>query len=218
LTLLIYIHKAQAQTYNDARLWLSLNIQKKLTKKFSVNFTESLRMHENYTQVGQIYSDLGMKYKISKKWKIEGHYRLSKNRKNHESFSLRSRFYADLAYKQKVGKRLEFTLRTRYQRQYTNYNRSIEGRTPQDHLRFKLTMNIDLNKRYTPYVAGELFYQLSNTVYKNKFDQTRYFVGVLYDIDKKKQIDVHYIINSRYNSNNIPAMNYILSLNYYYSF
>ncbi|MFL5728200.1 MAG: DUF2490 domain-containing protein [Cytophagaceae bacterium] len=216
--LLLCAAQIQAQHYNDARLWLSGNVQKKLSNKFSANFTESVRMYENYTQLGQVYSDFGLRYKISKNWRVAGHVRLSKNRKNQETFTSRIRFYADVAYKQKAGKFLDFVFRARYQSQYTDYNRSKNGHSPSNHLRLKTTMNFDLNKRYTPYLAGELFFQRSYSDNKNRFDQTRFSAGLLYDIDKKNQVDVHYMVNTNFNNNNQGARYYVLSLNYYYSF
>jgi hypothetical protein len=211
--------------YNDARLWLSANVQKKLNRKTSLLFSESVRMYENYSQLGQVYSDFGLRHKLSKNWRIAVHYRYSKRRQNvvsnknigDEIFRNGHRFYADIIYKHKVGNMLDFSFRGRYQRQYIDPFTSLRGNRPKSHLRLKLTMNIDFGKRYKPYVAGELYYQLSNTVYKNRFDRTRYFAGILYDIDKRKQIDIHYMLIRGYNIN-VPIRYYVLSLNYYYSF
>jgi hypothetical protein len=211
--------------YNDARLWLSANVQKKLNTKTSLLFTEGLRFYENYSQLGQIYSEFGLKHKISENWRIAIYYRYSRRRQNvvsdnnigDEIFRNGHRFYADIIYKHELNNILDFTFRGRYQKQYIDPFSSLRGSTPRKHLRFKITMNIDLGKRYKPYLAGELYYQLSNSVNKNRFDRTRYYAGFIYDIDKRKQIDFHYILIQGYNSK-VPTRYYVLSMNYYYSF
>jgi hypothetical protein len=203
--------------YNDARLWLTGNIKKNISPKTSLYFTQGLRLIENYTSVGTVFSDFGVKYRLGEKWRVSGHYRFSKRRNNAEYFRTSHRFYADLAYKQKLGGKLDFTFRGRYQSQFTDYNRRERGHTPKNHIRFKTTMEIDLDKRYTPYLAVEVFYQLTKSRFQNKFDNSRYTAGIVYDINKKNQLDIHYMIIRGLNTEN-PGRYYVLSLNYFYSF
>jgi hypothetical protein len=216
LILLLSIRHTHAQ-YNDARLWLSGNIKKSIGTNTSLHFSQGLRLIENYTRVGTVLSDFGIKYRIGEKWRVSAHYRFSKRRNNVEYFRTAHRLYFDLAYKQKLGGKFDFTFRGRYQTQYTDYNRSEKGHTPKNHIRFKTTMEIDLDKRYTPYIAAEVFYQLNNSRFQNKFDNSRYTAGVFYDINKKNQVDVHYMIIRGLNTKN-PGRYYVLSLNYFYSF
>jgi hypothetical protein len=174
----------------DFRIWTSINLEKKLSSGFSLLFSETVRFTENASQAGTVFSDFGIRYRLKKKWKITGHYRFSKFNNGGGFFSTGQRFYIDLAYRQKTNTPLSFTFRGRYQSQYIDMYASIDGLLPQKRLRIKTTASYDLEKRYKPYISAELFYELSdNTEYKNRFVNSRYAAGVVYELNKRNSLE-----------------------------
>src|SRR5687768_11202671 len=60
---------------NDAGLWGSINLEKKLTKKWSLHFSEELRLNENFSELGTAYTELTGEYRINKILSVSGGYR-----------------------------------------------------------------------------------------------------------------------------------------------
>jgi hypothetical protein len=179
----------------DFRVWTSINLEKKINSGFSLLFSETVRFTENASRAGTVFSDFGIRYKLKKKWKITGHYRFSKFNNGNNFFSSGHRFYIDIAYRQKTNTPLSFTFRGRYQSQYTDMYTSNNGLIPQKRLRVKATASYDLERRYKPYISGELFYELSdNTEYRNQFVNSRYAAGVVYELNKRNSLDIYYLL------------------------
>jgi hypothetical protein len=179
----------------DFRVWTGFNLEKKIAPKFSILFTQTFRIAENSTQLETVFSDLGLRYKLSKKWRISGHYRFIKFKNDNRYFSTGHRFYIDLAYRQKTGTPLSFNFRIRYQSRYTDMFTTEYGLIPQNRFRFKTTMTCDLEKRYKPYASIEFFYELSaNTEYKNNFVNSRYAAGIVYELNKRNNLDIYYLL------------------------
>jgi hypothetical protein len=196
----------------DARLWLGLNLEKKITSKFSILFSETVRFSENVSQAGTIFSDFGLRYKFTKKWRVTGHYRYSKFNNGDHTYSNGSRFYIDLAYKQKTDWPLTFIFRGRYQSQYTDMYTSKKGLIPKNRLRLKATMVYELKKRYKPYISMEYFCDLSsNSIYRNQLVNSRYAGGIVYELNKRNSLDIYGLLIRGINVRN-PNRFYVLGL------
>lgn len=192
---------------NDAGLWLSLNVEKKITTRCTAVLSEEIRLNENISEVGSAFTDVGIQYKVFKRIFVSGNYRFIQNRNLDDSYSFRHRYYFDVAGKFKFNK-LNATLRERFESQYKNLQSSENGKLPDNKLRSKLTLKFDLNKRYTPYLSGELFYQLNNPQ-GNEIDKTRYTLGVDYETNKFFSFAVFYFINMKHNVKN-PLTEYVI--------
>jgi hypothetical protein len=205
---------AAAQT-NDAQLWTSFNLEKKLNKKLSAALSEEFRFTENITELGTYFTDLSLSWKISKNWRFGGGHRFTCKRNLDDSYSKRNRFYIDLAYRNKIDK-LSITIRGRLQSVYVDYNSSPTGHDPLYYNREKLTLKYDLEKRYTPYVNAEMFLPLQSEdpLYINAM---RYCAGIEYAFDKRNSLDVYYMIQREYNVKN-PETDFVTGIGYYYSF
>lgn len=200
---------------NDMQLWTNLSIEKKLTKTFSLNFSEEVRFYDNISEVGQFFSDVGGTYKISKSWRLSVNYRFTNKRQLNDSYSKRHRYYIDLSCRKKMEK-IVVLFRTRFQSQYTDVFCSLTGKIPEYYSRNKLTLKFDLDKKYTPYLSAELFYQLNNPE-GNDIDNMRYSVGLEYQFNKRTGLDFFYMIQQEYNVNN-PKRDFVAGIGYQYSF
>ena len=200
----------------DAGLWTSIDISKKLSNGYTVSISEELRFNENVTELGTAFIEIGISHKIFKHLTGSIAYRFIQAKRMDDSYSIRHRLFIDLAYRIKY-KKVIFTLRERLQSQVKDVQSSDAGFSPQyTSLRSKLTVKYDTDKKYTPWLACEMFYQLSNPE-GNEIDNMRYSLGVDYKFNKKNSMSLFYLINEEVNLNN-PLTSYIIGVNYSYSF
>ena len=199
----------------DAGLWSSVNLEKKITQKLTAGLSEELRFNENITELGTAFTEIGVDYKFYKFVSLGISYRFIQKRRVDDFYSTRHRYNIDLSLKYKI-KKISVSLRERFQTQYADVNTSEDGKIAERYLRNKLTLKYDLDKKYTPYISCELFYQLSNPE-GNEFDNIRYAAGFNYEFNKKMSVDLFYLINKEFHVND-PWTEYISGIGFNYSF
>jgi Protein of unknown function (DUF2490) len=180
--------KTQAQTEGTA-LWSSISIEKKIGKKFAIELHGQSRMVENITYTQTYLGELGLSYKIHKNWEITGYYRYIQRRKNElKEFKRRDRFYADLVFDHKIWK-LKFANRLRYQNQFRD-NDGGESEFDSSYLRNKIELSYPNKSKFTPYISGDLFYEIGG-----KIDQIRPKAGVSFKFNKHHSVDASVFSN-----------------------
>jgi hypothetical protein len=200
---------------NDAQLWMSVNLEKKLTPAFSILFTQEARLNENMTEVGTIFSEPGVSYRFSRRFKAGMAYRFTLKRRLDDTYERRHSWYIQGLYRESL-KPVQLVFRIRYQSRYDDAFTSVEAAIPENHFRTKLTLKYDLNKKFEPYVYGETFFQTCSTVTQS-FDQLRLCAGIEYSFNRKHMIDLHYLISREYNVKN-PETDYVVGVGYYFVF
>jgi hypothetical protein len=179
--------KNSAAQIDDVGLWTGATLQKQITRKLEGSFEEQLRLNHDVTTINLLLSDIGVAYSVTKKFKAGFHYRfINSNQGNY--YSKRHRFYVDVSYKEKAGS-FSFTLRERIQNQLTDYNSSETGKIPVWVLRSKLTAKIDLDKKYSPYLSGEIYYLLDDPKQRSGITRYRYELGVDYEFNRVHSIN-----------------------------
>ncbi len=181
-----------AQT-NDAGLWASINLEKKINKKFSVQLGEELRFYENYSELGSFFTEASLEYKLNKTFGFSAGYRFTNKRRVDDSYSMRHRFLVNATAKRKF-KQLNAGLRLRYQSQFSDYYSDAEGQIPANYFRAKLAFKYDLNKKYTPFISGELFTN-TNRPEGILMDNYRIEAGIEYEFSKVSSLQLSYIFN-----------------------
>lgn len=214
LVLILSVSKLHAQ-YNDAGLWLGMTIEKKITSSTSLVLSEELRMNENISQVGTVFTDLGLSHKLNKYFSAGLNYRFSLKRNPDAYYGTRHRLYGDITGRYKI-KRVTIVLRERIQSQMENINSSETGRFPQWYLRSKLTVRYSLINKIKPSVAIEVFYQLNNPE-GNEIDNLRYSAGIEYEFNKRHVIEPFYIIQQEIHVNN-PVTDFVSGISYAFTF
>lgn len=219
-SLLLFWMMLQAFNYgysqvNDAQLWTTVGIEKKISKKFSAAFNQEFRFNENITELGTFFSDIGVAYKPHKNWRIEAHYRFCGKKLLDNSYSFRHRYYFDLAYRKKF---YAFTvmLRERFQSQYADVNTSEDGHIPSYYSRTKLSLKYNVTKRIAPYLYSEIFIPLNNPQIKG-IDNTRYGLGLEYEFIKNSTLDLSFTYQRESLVKN-PERDFIFGLGYTFSF
>jgi hypothetical protein len=198
----------------DAGLWLSVNLEKKITPAFTFTFTEEVRMNENITEIGTIFSDFGLAYRLGSRFKISANYRFANKRRIDDSYSNRNSYYFDFTYREKINPLL-FLLRARFQSLYTDIFTSPEGKTPDWYSRIKLTVKLDINARIKPYIYAESFFKM-NDPERIMLSDMRYCAGFEYSFNRLNMVDLFYMIQQEYNVNN-PETYFIIGIGYFFT-
>ena len=104
---------------NDAAVWASINIEKKIAKGFAASLSQECRFNENISELATAFTEIGLEHKIIKRLSFGLSYRFIQSRNMDDSYSLRHRILADLTYRYKLNK-FGFTIRERYQSQVSD--------------------------------------------------------------------------------------------------
>jgi hypothetical protein len=200
---------------NDAGLWASINLEKKMNQKFSLNLTEELRFNENISELGMAFTELEADFKFYKSFSFAMNYRFAQKKQVDNFYSMRHRFGLEFSYKHKI-KKLSIALTEKYQWYYSDIYSSENGKVPDRYLRTKLQVKFNLEKKYTPYVSAELFYFINNPT-GGEINNTRYIAGFEYEFNKKMSVDLYYLINKEINVND-ALTSYVNGIEFNYSF
>jgi hypothetical protein len=191
-----------SQATDDAGLWATFNIDKKVSDKFSLFATEEFRLRENFTRVNLFYTDLGVEYHAAKWLKASLSYRLIEKQIIDDSYSYRHRVMLDLTFKKKFG-RLAISYRNRTQREVRNVQSSENGYLPEWYSRNKVAIKYDVEgKRIAPYIACELRYQIHNPRMVDGdglWSRARYVAGFDFKVNDKNTLGAYYLIQKEWN-------------------
>lgn len=178
---------------NDAGLWASANLSKKISSDFRLTLTEEVRLFENFSEVGAFLTEIGGEYRLSKSFDVGVGYRFTNKKQLDDTYSKRHRYFFSVDYKRK-DKRITTGVRVKYLSQYSDIYSSEDGSVPKNYLRSKLGFKYDTNKKYTPFITGEMFFHVNNPE-GWLFDNYRISAGIEYDLTKRSQVEIRYLIN-----------------------
>lgn len=190
---------------NDAELWTGLSISKKITKKISANLEEQVRINDNISSGKSVFTDLGVSCRFNKSLKISGNYRFINRGRNNGAYWISHRFYADLRYTYKT-KPLIFSYRNRF---YTEIGQEENGLIRENYERNKLELKFDLDKRFRPFIASELYYFVEKAV----FNKVRYTAGIDFNLKNRNELTLFYRIQRKMNETN-PDYSYIIGVGF----
>lgn len=209
LITLLFLMPLIVNAQEGTGLWTGVGIQKKLTKKLSVNLNGQVRLADNISYTKTYLGEVGLSYSLLKGLDISAYYRLINRRKDETSaFKIRQRYYADLSYEYKLGV-IKFDYRLRYQHQF----KDNDGETEFDasYLRNKLEVAIANKSKFTPFVSADLFTEIGG-----KTDQIRPKAGISYKINKQHSVEASVFKNidliDNANSGPIIGLTYKLKL------
>lgn len=190
-----------SQAISDAGLWATFNVEKKMSKRLEVSFTQGYRLKENYTQTNLFYTSVGVSYKPLGFMKVSVSYRTTQKARLDESYSFRHRLTMDVLLKKKFGK-FSASFRQRIQTQVNNVYSSETGQLPAWYAREKVEVGYDLDKPIKPFASVELRYQLNNPrdmELNGTWNRVRYSAGLDYKINEKNAFSLYYMIQRGFN-------------------
>jgi len=171
---------------------LSVDVTKKITKKFSVSFEEEYRTCSNFGMTERFSHDLGLNYKLTKYLKVGGAYNLINFNHEKRGWEIRHRYYFYATGSMDAG-RFSFSLRERFQSTKRQGVKETATRAnPKLYLRSRLKVDYNIRKsKFDPFASVELFHTL-NDPQKNNMDQWRGVAGMEYKLNKKNTFQLYY--------------------------
>jgi hypothetical protein len=184
----------------DSELWSSVGIEKNFKKKFRFSFEQGFRFDQTITHLKSSLSEISFLYKVHDFLRLSTGYRISIR-----DFEVTHRVSGSvtLRYRKKPW---TYSYRAKFQT-------DMEVNDVADHaLRNKVTITHRINKRFSPYAGGEVFYHV---YYKqNKFEKFRLFGGLQYS-KKDNELKVFYLYQREFNIA-FPEQDHIFGLGYGY--
>jgi hypothetical protein len=170
--------------YQDFGTWTKLSSIFKINKKTSWCNKTELRTFDNSRQINQIYSQVSLDRKLSKKLSTSFAWRL-KFINDDYSYTTSNRFHNDLSFRNKISDfKIDFRLRTQYQISNSKINELIE--------RSRLKIQYRVSKKISIYLYDELYF-LMNGDFINSYTKNRFGTGVKYKINKKTSLEFKYL-------------------------
>lgn len=204
-----------SQAVKDAGLWLGVNVEKKLSKRLELSFTEQYRLNENLTQTNLFFTDIGIAVKPFGFMKVAVSYRAIQKYQLDETYSFRHRLMMDITFRKKIGRWIP-SFRQRIQTQVRNVYSSETGKLPEWAVRERFELKYDLDRPFTPYASVEWRFQLKdprNMDLNGTWNRVRYTVGANYKINENNSVSLYYIIQCGFNIPE-PQNVYITGLSY----
>lgn len=211
----------QSRVVSDAGMWTTFTIQKQLAKRWELAIDEEFRLRDNFQRINLFYSNLGLSYKFSKKFKVEVSYRSIQKMQLEQTISFRHRLQLDFTFKSKTDL-FTFSNRLRYQSEVQNFYSSSKGKLPENFLRYKVEAKVDLGKFYTPYISLETRYQINSPKdglvrYNMGFHRLRSIAGVELKVNEKNSMNIYYLVQNEFDIIE-PENIYIFGLQYIFNF
>ncbi|MBL4656634.1 MAG: DUF2490 domain-containing protein [Flavobacteriales bacterium] len=210
-----FVH-SQAQ-YNDAQLWSAVSLDKRITKKLTGAIEQQVRLSHNISFPKNIFTEVGAGYRFNKMIKYSVYYRFINRGQTEGGFVLGNRIAGDLRVRYKV-KPIVISYRNRLQREYrvdAPTEAPVGGELVYrqiNYIRNKLSLAIDLDKKFTPYLAFETYYHLN----EKEFNKNRYTAGVNFNLKNRNELDVFYRVQDEYNVNN-PVRGFVFGIGFSHS-
>jgi hypothetical protein len=195
LSLLCLGGLAQSAYQNDAQAWLKLTLEKKISDRLALRLRNQDRFTNNVAELGRVKFDLGLTYKLVRGVRVRLGYAFMDRRKLSGTYSERHRWYAALLLKKQL-KRWSVGYRNLFQSQYVDPFTSEDGGIAYFYDRHKVTLEYEYSKRISIYTAQELFIPLNNQQARG-FDQSRTFLGLLYNLSKTQQVELFFLLKQR---------------------
>lgn len=226
---------------DDFGIWSEVNVEKKLSKKWSLDGGVEMRTRDNTGTIDRWSFGVGANYKLTDWLKLSVGYNLlddnrhkvnDSGKKIAKYWSLRHRFNLSATLSHSFGN-LTVSLRERYQftyrpertvKRYWNYTDEdedrYEGEYADDHTfsgkskhvwRNRLQLKYKITKVWRPYVNVE-------THVSSGLEKIRYAAGTEIRLDKHHSLDVKYLYQNIRNTDDDEGNSHILGLGYTYSF
>ena len=203
-----------AQNQIDFRSLLSVNIEKKVSKRVSFTIMPAAYATNDLQELGFAFLDAGIKCKLTKNFSTNFNYRFMLRRNLENFYDNRHIIYGDIDFA-KGHKRWSFGGTARFQSLF--YSHIFEGyKTPLVYNRIKINVKYRVNYYWQPFTEFEFFVPLDHPVRKT-VDQLRGSLGVAYTINNKIKVEVYEQIQQQINR--APHNTYFLTaINWYFRF
>ena len=206
---------------SDWDLWTSIDVEKKLAKKWELGVTGQYRWKDNISVTDQIRGSADISRKVGKYVNLGAGYELiAKKKVKKDIFVYRNRFRVQAKGSYKYARftadwrvRLQLTLLDKKE----TSNESFDGDNNNWVLRNRFGLKYDIKKTpLKPYVNFELFHQLFSDLEYSYF-KNRFSIGTEYKLNKRHSLEAGYKLETEVSGSEKYRLN-IVKLGYAFSF
>lgn len=188
---------------NDVQFRTGFELEKKFLNRFSVSWSEELRLKDNFKEVDRVHSDLSLSYKATNWLKFSTAYtfisidKKTSMKEDEKRWNFRHRLSFATTFSYKTSSNWAFSLREKVQTTFLNED-DIDEREKSDP---KWVLKSRIMTQYkskelplTPYV----YVEFCNTLNSPKLaggeylEKVRSAIGTVYRLDKHSSIDFYY--------------------------
>lgn len=186
LFICLFVVSFQSLAQDGTGLWAGLSLKKSLGKKIDIYANAQSRFDEDISYLKTYFGELGMGFKLSKKFDLSLYYRRIESKKNENKlFKSRNRYYGDFGFNQKISKKITFENRLRYQHQFKDNDDGV-SEFNSSYVRNKIGIEYNAKFKLTPEVSADFFYNIQDKI----LDQIRPKVGLAYKINKNNAVSL----------------------------
>jgi hypothetical protein len=210
-----YLVAQETKVVSDLQLWTGAAIEKSWGKSWSLSLQEEIRFKQDISEINNFFTEVGLRYRISKNFGLEGGYRYTRDRKSDGGYETLTRYNLDLRYKG----RLDFITiyyRLRYQKEVEGFNLVDQAADFEKYVRHRIRIRYNDLQKIKPYVSAELFQQFRPDYYA-ELEYIRVVGGLVYEPGKIGSFDFGFGFNREF-ADIEPAMIYQFKVRYKYQF
>ena len=164
-----YGYSQQVKKISDIGTWVGIGVNYKLNKSYSFSYLFQVRHFDEISKLEKSISELGIAYKINKKFKLEANARYSFSRKKDYTFTQDLKYGVSLRFKKKINSNFNFRYRIRGQKKHKDFFVKIKHDIDW-YLRNKASLDYNY-KKHKLYVSAEVFkeFELYKLPYHSKY-------------------------------------------------
>jgi len=211
----IIMEAQDTKVIRDMHLWSGVGIEKSFKNNLSISLDQEIRFKQNITEINNYFTEIGLRYRISKNFSLEGGYRFTRDKNSDNSYDNLTRYNLDLRYKGKINP-ITIYYRLRYQKEVEGMNLLDQSIPYEKYVRNRLSVRYNKLGKIKPYISLETF-QLFRPLRVAEFEYIRFLCGIKYEPRKIGEFNLAYGFNREVRSNQ-PAMVYTLKIHYTYIF
>lgn len=145
-----------SKTVRDAGLWVNVGLEKDFGKDWQWSFSEEIRTAGQFARLDQAITELGLEYRIDKRFRLAGGGRYAYNRKKDLTFAHILRYHLDFKYTAKPAKKWRIKYRFRYQNAYDNAFSGFDDYRQKAKFRNRIGVEYR-SKKHRYYARSEIF-------------------------------------------------------------
>ena len=215
LNVITPVASQESKAIQDLQLWTGIKVEKTFAKDWTVSLEQELRLRHNISEISNYFTELGLRYKINRNFALEGDLRFTRDKKRDNSYVNYMRYNFDLRYKGRLDF-LTIYYRMRYQKEAEGMDVFDMNALYVKQFRNRITLSVNSLEKIEPYVSAELF-QIFTPHYRSQLEYYRVVAGIRYEPGKIGEFDLAWGFN-RELSSTVPAMIYMIKINYTYKF
>jgi len=201
---------------SDWGLWTSIDVEKKLSKKWDLDICGQYRSNDNFSFTDQFRGSADVARKMNKYLGLGAGYELiakHKVKNNDDFYAYRHRFRVQASTSYKYA---NFTFNWRPRLQMTLLEDSKTDRCEWI-LRNRFGLKYNIKKTpWKPYMNFEMFHQLFNG-WKGCYNENRFSIGTEYSLNKQHTIELGYKLDTSIAGSTKNRLN-VVKLGYTFSF